>query len=175
MKKVLSIALIAMLVFSFGTMSVFAESDTLTGAGSKTIDVKAKYTDGVTTPTVYSVDLTWGAMEFTYSVSGTKTWNPSTHVYDVVTTPTWTAAGNTVTVTNHSNAAVTAAFVYAKAAGFDGVNGTFNNASLPLLATVEGSAVGSAPSGSTTLTLDGTLANTVTNFTKVGTITVTLS
>jgi len=171
MKKVISLALIAMLVLSFGTMTAFAET---VGAGNKDIDVKAKYADGVTTPTVYSIDLTWGAMEFTYNASGTKNWNPATHDYNVNVNTSWTASGNTITVTNHSNAAVTAAFAYGKATGFETVDGAFSSVSLPL-ATAESTAVGSAPSGTSTLTLSGTLANSATNFTKVGTITITLS
>lgn len=171
MKKVLSIALFAMLVLSFGTMTAFAET---VGTGSKDIDVKGKYADDVTTPTVYSIDLTWGAMEFTYNAAGTKDWNPTDHSYDVDVNTSWTASGNVITVTNHSNTVVTAAFAYGKATGFDSVDGSFSSASLPL-ATAENTAIGSAPTGSTTLTLSGTLANSVTDFTKVGTITVTLS
>lgn len=174
MKKVFSVLLILTLVLSFGTMSVFAASDNFDDLGSKTIDVEAKYADGVTTPIVYSVDLTWCAMEFTYNAAGTNDWNPANHDYDVNVNTSWSASGNTITVTNHSNTAVTATFAYGKATGFEAVNGAFSSASLPL-ATADGTAVGSAPSGTTTLTLSGTLASSVTNFTKVGTITVTLS
>lgn len=113
-------------------------------------------------------------MEFTCNAADTNDWKPVTHDYEVNVNTSWSASGNVITVTNHSNTAVNAAFAYTKAAGFESVIGAFSNASLPL-ATAVGTAVGSAPSGTTTLTLSGTLANPVADFTKVATITVTLS
>ena len=34
--------------------------------------------------TVYSVDLTWEDMTFTYNESGARTWDPDTHTYTAV-------------------------------------------------------------------------------------------
>lgn len=173
MKK-LFVTILALLMTA-APITAFAAEDTITDTnGSRNIDVQAKYTNGTTTPDVYSVDITWGAMEFTYSASGTRVWNPSTHQYTDNTTTGWSASGNMVTVTNHSNKDVDVSFAYAKASGFDGVSGAFSVESDTLDAGAEGN-VGGADSVSTELTLSGTLASTVTEFTKVGSITVALS
>ena len=65
-------------------------------------------------------------------------------------------------------------FAYTKASGFDGVNGAFSVDSDTLDAGAEGNVAG-ADSVITELTLSGTLASTVTEFTKIGSITVSLS
>lgn len=173
MKKILTITIAIALALSM-SIATFAANVNVNG-GSQDIDVKAKYDDGVSTPTVYHVDITWGAMEFTYAVNGTKTWNPKNHEYDVNTTDGWTASGNEITVTNHSNTGIKAEFTYGKEAGFDSVNGSFSNASITL-PTAEGKATTDASlTGKTALTLAGTLANDKTTLTKVGTVTVTIS
>lgn len=173
MKK-LFVMIMAFLILAV-PVTAFAAEETITSEnGSQSIDVQAKYTNGTTTPDVYSVDVTWGAMQFTYSASGTKEWDPSTHQYTDNTTTGWSASGNTVTVTNHSNKDVDVTFAYAKTSGFDGVSGAFSVESDTLAAGAEGN-VGGADSVSTELTLSGTLASTVTEFTKVGSITVSLS
>ena len=64
---------------------------------------------------VASVEITWGAMEFTY-VDGP--WNPDTHDYGE---GTWVAEeeSNYVTVTNTGNVSVVVNYRYENAAGFD--------------------------------------------------------
>ncbi len=155
-------------------LSAFAAGDTLTGADeSHRIDVEAKYVDGTSTPDVYSIDVVWGAMQFTYSSSGTREWDPTTHEYIGNFTGTWTASGNTITVTNHSNKAVDVTFLYEKVSGFDGISGVFSTVSDTLRAGEEGNAEG-ADHVSVVLTLSGTLASDVSEFTKIGAITVSL-
>ena len=157
-------------------MPAFAAESTATeNGGKKEIDVNAKYVDGSQTPTVYHVDVSWGAMEFTYTVSGTKTWNAKAHNYTVSTSGAWTASGNEITVTNHSNTAVKADFTYAKATDFDTVTGTFSQSSLTL-PTADGKAVNDATlTKKTALTLGGTLASDKIALTKVGSVTVAIS
>ncbi|MCL2487959.1 MAG: hypothetical protein FWE80_04680, partial [Oscillospiraceae bacterium] len=136
-----------------------SENDvTLDVPDSKDIDVTAKYEGAITTPMVYSVDLSWGAMEFTYNASGTKDWQPGSHSYiENLTTSSWSASGNTITVTNHSNAAVDADFAYSSESGYAAVTGSFNRDSFTL-PTAEGTAFSAAPNNSATLTLAGTLS-----------------
>lgn len=173
MKKLLAIALTPALALTMSLTS-FAATVNASG-GSQDIDVNAKYVDGVDTPTVYNVDVAWGAMEFTYTVSGTKTWNPENHQYTSSTSGAWEASGNEITVTNHSNTEIHAAFAYEKEAGFDTVTGSFSQSSLTL-PTAEGKAIDDAIlTGKTALTLAGTLASDKTSMTKVGTVTVTIS
>lgn len=170
MKKITALILALTLVMS---MSITAFATTV-DTGDQDIDVKGKYLDNSTTPTIYSVDVTWGAMEFTYTESGTMTWNPADHTYTDSTSATWVANGNTVTVTNHSNAEVTASFAFNALTAYNTVTGSFDIASETLDAgVVDG--YDAADKVVATLTLAGTLAETVTDFTKVGTITVTIA
>lgn len=173
MKKFVFILLTLALVLVMST-TAFAETIE-NNPGSQDIDVSAKYVDSVSAPTKYSVDVTWGAMEFTYTVSGTKTWDPETHTYTTSTQPAWTASGNTITVTNHSNTDITASFAFSALTAYNTVTGSFSSTSL-MLPTAEGKAVNDAVlTGKTSLTLGGTLASDITVFTNVGTVIVTSS
>lgn len=170
MKKIVSLILALTLVMSLN-ITAFA---TTVGTGDQDIDVKGKYQDNTTAPTIYSVDVTWGAMEFTYTESGAMTWNPADHTYTDSTSAAWVANGNTVTVTNHSNAEVTASFAFKALDAYNTVTGSFDITSEKLDAgVVDG--YDAADKVVATLTLAGTLAETVTDFTKVGTITVTIA
>ena len=173
MKKIITIllALVLITVISNAAFAATIESN----SGSRNIDVNAKYVDDVSVTTRYSVDVTWGAMEFTYTVSGTKTWDPQTHTYTASTQPAWTASGNTITVTNHSNTDITASFAFSALTAYNTVTGSFSSTSL-MLPTAEGKAVDDAAlTGKTSLTLGGTLASDITVFTNVGTVIVTIS
>ena len=173
--KTITKILITVLILLVAMASVPVSADsTLSGPGKgQTIDVQAKYVDGVKSPDVYSIDVTWGAMQFTYSTSGTREWNPSTHQYESNVTGGWTGSGNSITVTNHSNKDVKVTFVYEAARGFEGVKGTFTVASNTLSAGVEGNVEG-ADSVSTELELSGSLASSTAEFTTVGSVTVAL-
>lgn len=170
MKKLTALILaIAVLM----AMSTTALAETIT-TGDQTIDVEAKYQDNTSTAPVYSVDINWGAMQFTYTESGSMTWNPDDHTYTDNTTAGWTATGNTVTVTNHSNASVTASLAFEAFNTYNTITGAFDVASKTLKAgEVDG--YDTADKVTATLTLDGTLAETVTKFTKIGKITVTIA
>lgn len=174
MRKITAFALSLALSLSLCVPTFAAESTVTEADGKQEIDVNAKYVDSVETPTVYDVDVAWGAMEFTYTVSGTKTWDAAKHDYTVSTSDAWSASGNEIRVTNHSNAAVKAAFSFEALAAYSTVNGIFseNELSLP---TAEGKAVDAAElTGKTALTLSGELHKDTTDMTKVGTVTVTI-
>lgn len=164
-------ALVLALACSFSAMA--ANGSATVEKGSANVDVQAKYESSVTTPEVYSVDIAWGEMEFTYSASGSLQWDASTHQYTENVSATWSGKGNTVTVTNHSNAEVDVALSYASLGEYAAVNGSFDVETDTLNAGVVGDAEG-ADKVVSTLTLDGELAETVTEFTKIGTITVTI-
>ena len=157
------------------SVTAFAADDTVTtDGGSKDISVNAKYVDGVSTPDVISADIEWGAMEFTYSVGGTKVWDAQNHQY--------TVTGNTVKVTNHSNVDVKTTFTYA-AESCNTLTGAFtydngktadSTGAVSLAKGVEGQ-VNAADYVTATLKLSGTPSDTMTDFTKVGTITVKIT
>ncbi len=141
---------------------------------ASTIDVQAKYVGSETTETVYKVDVEWGAMQFTYNASGSKTWNPGTHEYTVNEgEATWTGSDNKLAVKNHSNAEVTVDFAFAPVAGYEGLGGSFSVPTMKL-ATAENTAVAEAPKGETEFMLNGTLSDKVSQFTTIGEITVTV-
>lgn len=156
-----------------------AGSQSVTGlAGDPvSIDVQAKYTGGADTEIVYKVDVAWGAMEFTYHESGTNQWNPETHQYELSTNGTWSESGNEVTIKNHSNTAVQASLAFQAADGHD-VEGRFyqeNRESSQLnLESAVGTDAGNPPAGVVALKLSGSLNSDMTDFGKVGQITVTV-
>ena len=178
MKKKTALVLTLAMVFSLAPLSAYADTITA-GGGTASHDVKATYradSSGGAGGTVYSVDITWGDMAFTYTAEA-GIWDPTNHTYTDAKGGAWAVdkeGGNTVTVTNHSNTDVTAVFSYAAASSFEGISGSFDNASLALKSAV-GTEVANAPKGTAALTLNGPLdSNTPANAT-IGTITVTLN
>lgn len=184
MKKTLALLLTLSMVLSLAIVPAAAASTTnniTTIGGTATHDVTATYrtsSSGSTGgSTVYSVDITWGDMAFTYTAGSAGTWDPNTHSLTGGTGGAWapdTSDGNKITVTNHSNAGVTASLTYTAETAFSDITGIFSKASLSL-ATAEGTTVANAPSDYTTLSLFGALASDTLTGTKIGTITVTLS
>ena len=146
MKKIVALILTLALAFALATVPAFAATIE-SAAGSDSHEVTATYHAGDSGNTVYKVTLTWGAMDFTYTDGD---WNPNTHSYDT-SDASWSATGNTVTVTNHSNAAVTATLAYNAEPNYKGITGLFKensetaNDGVLKLATAVGTAVENAP------------------------------
>lgn len=170
MKKILALVLAVMLVVSMAVTGFAAEVND----GSK--DVTASYVKGASSDTIYSVDVTWGSMSFTYTSPAQGTWNPESHAYDgAETTGRWSyeADANKITVTNHSNAEVSVGLAYAANTGYEAVTGSFDKETLTLATAVD-TEVDAAPSASAYLTLSGELAESE-EAAVVGQITVTLN
>ena len=128
MKKIFALVLALSLV---ACMALSASADTIKtegGSHSVTAQINLKGSDGSTgdaTEIVYAVDVVWAGITFAYTYTSTSsdnvlTWNPGTHQYEVIgesastTTGSWTDDTATVTVTNHSNAKVTATVTVAE-------------------------------------------------------------
>lgn len=155
MKKLLSVLLALTLVLSMSMTAFAADTSPKTGVGangSAEISVSGTYVAGSSTTEVISVDISWGAMAFTYTGASDGTWNPSDHTYSGSSEAGWTASGNEITVTNHSNAGVTASLSFT--ATVEGITGTFSNESLNL-ATAVGTTYEAAPSATSTFTITG--------------------
>ena len=105
MKKLLALTLTMAMLF---TMTATAE-DTIEFNGETSKDVTATYKEGTDGGTIYSVDIVWGSMAFTYNAESRGVWNPNTHEYEKVSAASWTHAegANGVKITNHSNAELT--------------------------------------------------------------------
>ncbi|MGI5850256.1 MAG: hypothetical protein ACOX8Q_09390 [Christensenellales bacterium] len=173
MKKVLSILLVIALSLFIAT-TAFAEPIGTEG-GSANKEVTGTYVSGGTEDTVYSVDVTWGSMEFTYTDSFIGTWNAITHQYDEPVAAAWSCASdaNKITVTNHSNTPVTATMSYTPEASYTEVTSSFTKESISL-ATAVSTSLENAPTDSSLLTLSGALDN-MANSTVIGSVTVTLN
>ena len=178
MKKKTALVLTLAMVFSLAPLSAYADTIDKVN-GTATHEVKATYkagSSGGEGGTVYNVDITWGDMAFTYTAEA-GIWDPTNHTYTDAKGGAWAVdkeGGNTITVTNHSNTDVTAAFSYAAASGFEGISGSFDKDSLALKTAV-GTEVANAPTGTAALTLTGALGSDTTANTTIGTITVTLN
>lgn len=189
MKKTLSILLAVVLMFALA-LPVFAEdnvADTSGGTGSADQAVTAQYdkgTDDKEVATVYHVTVAWN-VESTLKYSDgntTYTWNADDTKY-VATTENkgWTGdATVAITVTNKSNAEVTATAAWANAANitaactFDEVTKTIGSAAEDV--EVADQAKGAAKTGEITATVAAPTAGTISeNNATVGTITVSIA
>ena len=183
MKKLFT-TLLSVAMLASMSVTAFAADDTVTtDGGSKEISVNAKYVGDASTLDVVSANIEWGAMEFTYSVGGTKVWDAQTHQYIVSdATNSWSENGNTVKVTNHSNVDVKATFTYAAESGhaltgsftYDNNKTTDSTGAVSLAKGAIGQ-VNAADYVTATLKLGGTPGSNITDFTKVGTITVKIT
>ena len=168
MKKMIAATLALTLSMSMGNL-VYAVED-------KSADIKATYQAGKeNTDTVYSVDVKWGSLEYTYSSGVTKSWDPTTLKYKETSgTSSWTCqqGADQITVTNNSNADITASLAYGKTDS--NITGTFTNSKIGLKS-AEGTNVGESPSETTTLSLKGALSDTTAEKKEIGNVTVTIS
>lgn len=172
MKKLVSMLAVAALTCTMGTTAFAADQDGVS-TGSYPADVKGTYQAGSSGAVVYSVDIAWTDMSFTYTGAGEGTWDPETHQYEGGTEASWTASNDSITVTNHSNAAVKATASYQAETGYESTTMTFGNNGATV-ATAVGTEVASAPSATITVTPGGTLAESA-NGGKIGTITVSIA
>lgn len=169
MKKILSLILALALVMSLSVTAFAAEDKNNSEGEAAKIEISAIYKEGTAADEVVSVDISWGAMTFTYTDGADGKWDPATHTYGAKGNGTWSASDNAITVTNHSNTGIKASFTYTKAV--ETVTGTFSATELTL-ATAEGTTKENAPAGSVTLELSGTM--TAENAGKVGTVTISI-
>ena len=140
--------------------------------GSETGDVNV-IIDKENVDIVYSVDIVWESLEFTYSL-GNGTWDPETHTVTGGSAD-WNNSEAKITVTNHSNAAVDIKAVFedeTTTASKNEVTATLSNNDFQLAAGKLNDPDGAAKA-QTTVTVSGT-PSTEDTFT-VGTITVTVS
>lgn len=172
MKKALSLVLALAMIMSL-SITAFA-NETGVEAGSYNTEVIGTYVEGSdSNGTVFSVDIKWTGMSFTYYAEKGPVWNTNDHTYSEAEPARWEGTG-TITVTNHSNTKISATPVYAKEAGYESVEITFGTDKLILVsADIDNTAV----SDTITVTPGGSLPaiSNETNSAKIGTITVTIA
>ena len=177
MKKFFTIILAFAIVCSMRVPVFAAEGNDNgnTSGESHSIDVTAKTSDkNVNEIPVYSVDISWDSMTFTYSESGTKVWDASTHTYSTNTEGGWDKTTADIVVTNHSNAPVDVSVVYSGLEN-SGVSAAIINGTDTLDAGVE-NAYDKADKLVATLKISGKPSNSVTSEgVKIGSITITIS
>ena len=175
MKKLIATALALTMTLSLSTTALAGGNVDGAGVGSQDIDVTAKYNDSATDPIVYSVDLTWEDMTFTYNESGTRTWDPDTHTYTDPTSAGWDKVTAKITATNHSNAQVMVSFTYTPQ-GDTGVTASMSLRNFILAAGKE-DRPNDADTHSAVLTIDGNSKpndSVTAEGVTIGTITVTI-
>lgn len=172
MRKLFAI-LLAVAMMATMSMTAFAAEGSDPGNGNGdtvSITLTGKYQAGSDTAgEVVSVDVAWGAMEFTYTTAGVK-WDPSQHKTVTDGEAGWSASGNTITVTNHSNVGITAGFAFNSE--ITGITGAFSNDSVSLERAAEDSALDSQKAEVTFNITSGSITD---NTDALGTITVTIN
>lgn len=172
LKKITSLLAAAAMVCTMST-TAFAADQNGVSTGDYDANVFGTYQAGGSADTVYSVDIAWTDMSFTYTDAGEGTWNPENHEYTGGSEAAWTSSDDSITVTNHSNAAVTATASYKADAGYESTTMTFGNNGATV-ATAVGTQRNSAPKATITVTPTGTLSQSA-NGGKIGTITVEIA
>ena len=173
MKKIISLLLTLTLILGL-PVTAFA-ADGVSNGGADTSDVKGTYSSTATV-TVYSVDITWEGLSFTYNGAFEGNWNPETHEYEDATAAGWAAGKGTITVTNHSNADITATPSYVAVEEYKSAGVSFSTSALEVASADNGvdGAAGTAVAGTITVTPTGTLPEG-TKDAVIGTITITIS
>ena len=172
MKKLLVLSLAIVMMFAMASTSFAAK---ITAPGNTTADVTAKYKAGATVDTiVYSVDVTFDDMTFTYTDTAKAAWNPESHSYPDSTPAAWDKTEANIKVTNHSNAAVAVTVSYTESANAGDVDGAISNGTFTLATAVE-TTVENAPTNTAKLTISGTPAESATAGVVVGTVTVAIA
>jgi len=198
MKKLFSLLLALSLVLALG-VTAFAD-DTLTGAGSGSVDVSADYTaasnntadilSGAAGTKIYSINIAWteDSNNIVYN-GGTTTyaWSTANQKYEVSTSDVgkgWTGtAAYTITVTNYSNASVGASAAWSTQNGVTvsasvGADITVGSAAagITTAAGITGGASGSAQSDTIAVSVATPTAGEISaDDTPIGKITVTIT
>ncbi|MCD8115533.1 MAG: hypothetical protein LUE21_00140 [Oscillospiraceae bacterium] len=173
MKKFIALMLAIALVFALSTAAFAAVTES---GGSDSATVYATYAAGSAAQTVYSVDIAWGSMEFTYTGATEGAWSTTSHDYENAKEAAWscTEGANVVTVTNHSNAPISATLDYTANDGYAGIKGVFDQDTLSLKSAV-GTSPNEAPTATTTLTLTGALDSATADKVTIGTVKITIT
>ena len=199
MRKIFAIALVVVMMMSLATTASavdYVKNTVEDKTGSTKADVYAKYSTDVEEIGVISVDVTFEDMYFIYvQDTDNGVWNPEDHTYDgTAANGVWQAHngsrtdGHLINVTNHSNVDIWVdivgavdeaqtgtgvAMTFQKITDTDGTESLANWAVEKLAAGVVNEYDNAADVDVLT-SLTGNLSNSVTDFTDIGDVTVTI-
>ncbi len=130
MKKLISVILAIVML---STLCVMASADeTGVEKGTYGTDVTGTYVEGtVGNGIVYSVDIQWSDMSFTYHSEKAPVWDVTDHTYSEAVPAYWEGSGN-VTVTNHSNISVEIKTAYTSEDGYEDAKMLFTTTTMLL-------------------------------------------
>lgn len=184
-KRVLSITT-ALVLTLCTSIAAYASSEPNSGkietvGGTASHGVFALYQSNTDTEAdkVYSVEVAWGSMAFTYS-EGTLKWNPESHEYTNLNAG-WKHKGegaNEVTVINHSNAELRATVSAVMDEGYTGINPSVENGNIILgdaSKDADTQIEGFPTSGKASISLSGELQDNTAPNQVIGTVTVTIT
>lgn len=137
MKKILALAL------ALALMSTTVHATNMNAAGDHASEVTATYVDGNgASPIVYSVDITWDDLSFTYYEASAASWDPVNHKYNSDARAAGWAAEDVanVEIVSHSNTDILANFAYTANSGYTSAEMNFNATQLYLASAEDGSA-----------------------------------
>lgn len=147
------------------------DSNINNSGSSSSIDVNIYYDGDISPKTVYSVDIIWDDLSFTYN-AGYVQWDPEKHEYTSLDGDEgWKDSSGQITVVNHSNQPVVIQIAFTQASTPNGTATLNVEAPEFLLDSAEGTVVADAPKNSTGITLSGVPTSNAT----VGKLTVTVN
>ena len=132
MKKTLSILCVLALSLALPTLAANSSGETtISSPGATNIPVTASYKEVGGNDPVYSVDIIWGSMDFTYQAQK-GSWDPNTHRYTATSGGAWASPAeganglksNQLKITNHSNRGIDYQLVYTPDEQYPNITGT---------------------------------------------------
>lgn len=177
MKKVITM-FVALIIFTSSFGAVYAVNND--GTSSTDIEVNGVFQAGKEAGVKISVDVSWDEMSFTYVDGDKGEWQPDKHSYAEDAVGAWENETKTITVTNHSNAAVTATLSFATSVNglvgsFNENSGTVNDGILMLSRADEGASLGELNNAPTAFAEFGVSGKKITGNTRLGVITVSIA
>ena len=177
MKKFFTMLAVVLALAMCMSFTAFAETVNVGEAnGMASITVNGTYADGLVAQEIISVDISWGAMSFTYHDTDEGEWNDEKHEFEGTKAAYWDCEenANKITLTNHSNTVIEAQLTCTKSEGSD-IVGSFTedvgeaNDGVIEIATAVGTEFDNAPSESVYFNI---ASGSITKDETLGTITV---